>query len=142
MTLAKPSSEPDWQDYREGPHASEITSAREAYETAFLRLPRWVTLALRLRNAIVGRLGLRTDAPEAEGKALMLHLPVAEETPQRYEVGLVDRHLTFTITTDLREGRARMTTSIWFNHWTGRAYLAVVYIPHKIITALAIRRLA
>jgi hypothetical protein len=35
-----------------------------------------------------------------------------------------------------------MTTSIWFNHWSGRAYLGVVLVPHKIIVKQCINRLA
>jgi hypothetical protein len=72
----------------------------------------------------------------------MADLPVVEETPKRYELGLIDRHLTFTIETELGGDTAHVTTNIWYNHWAGRLYLAVVLIPHKLILRGALRRLA
>ena len=85
--------------------------------------------------------GLKTKV-EGRQEELMLALPVLHETPESYEVGLTDKHLTFTILTERSKTGTCLTTSIWFNHWTGRAYLALVYIPHKIIVRLAVRALA
>lgn len=138
MSLHRPPAPPDWQDVHAGPVAPDITSARSAYETAFSRLPRWVDTALRLRDGVVGRLGLATVT---EGAIDMTRLPVIEETDRHYEVGLADKHLTFTLATRLDPGRVSLTTRIWFNHWSGRAYLALVLIPHKIIARHAVRSL-
>ncbi len=93
---------------------------------------------MRLRNRIVGLFGLTTPTM---GKGMM-DLPVAVETAQAYELGLIDRHLTFTLETLHQGSAATLTTRIWFNHWTGRLYLAMVLIPHKIIVKLALRRLS
>ena len=141
MTFTPPDDPPDWQDSHQGPVSPRITTARQAYEEGFLRLPTWVSHALRLRNTAVARFGLQTEG-RAKGSELMLTLPVIEETDTRYKVGLPDRHLTFTILSELIGDTARMTTSIWFNHWAGRVYLGVVLIPHKIIVKRALKGLA
>ena len=75
--------------------------------------------------------GLKTEI-EGREEELMLALPNLEETPERCEVGIDVKHLTFT----------RLSTSIWFNHWTVRAYLALAYIPHKIIVRLTVKALS
>ena len=136
--LKRPLRPPDWSDTHEAPLRAELTTARAAYEVALGQMPPWVNRAMKMRNWIVGRLGLRTPTME-EG---MASLPVVSETEDAYELGLIDRHLTFTLQT-IRDGdTARLTTRIWFNHWTGRLYLAIVLIPHKIIVKLSLRRLA
>ncbi|WP_417524946.1 DUF2867 domain-containing protein [Marinovum sp.] len=142
MTFARPIRPPDWQDSHAGPVAPRIETARQAYEEGFLRLPGWVSTAMRLRNRAMARFGLRTESSAGgSGKAMMLSLPVLSETAERYEVGLPDRHLTFTILTERTAAGARLTTSIWFNHWAGRVYLAAVLLPHKIIVKRALRGL-
>ena len=135
--MSRPDRSADWRDSHQGPVRRDITTAREAFELGFLNLPGWVGFALNLRNRIVGMFGLTTTGPD--GQEMMLNLPVIGETPDRYEVGLIDRHLTFTITAELTDQWLKMTTSIWYNHWIGRMYLALVLIPHKIIVRLAIR---
>lgn len=139
--MIKPSSAPDWQDSFAGPTDAQVTTARDAYETGFKRLPAWVGWALSARNKVVQAFGLKTEI-EGQKEELMLALPVLQETPNAYEVGIDDKHLTFTILTERTATGTRLTTSIWFNHWTGRAYLALVYIPHKIIVRLAVKALA
>lgn len=136
--LKRPLRPPDWSDTHEAPLRAELTTARAAYEVALGQMPPWVHGAMNARNWIVGRLGLSTTTME-QG---MASLPIVSETDDAYELGLIDRHLTFTLQT-IRDGdTARLTTRIWFNHWTGRLYLAVVLIPHKIIVKLSLRRLA
>lgn len=135
-----PDTPPDWQDNHEGPHSREVNTAREAYETGFSRLPHWAELALSLHNRVVGVMGLKTEGEN--GADLMTTLPVLEESRDLYRVGLVDKHLTFPITTEITQNRMRVNTAIWFNHWLGRVYLAVVLIPHKLIARQVIARMA
>lgn len=136
--LGRPLRPPDWSDTHAAPLRAEIPTARAAYEIALGQMPPWVHGAMKMRNWVVGRLGLRTPTME-QG---MADLPLVCESPEAYELGLIDRHLTFTLET-IREGdMARLTTRIWFNHWSGRLYLAAVLIPHKIIVKQALRRLA
>lgn len=140
MELLIPSRNPDWQDCHSGPYRANIGSARDAYIEGVARMPGWASVALAMRNRIVGVFGLHTGG-NAVGD-LMASLPVLSETPEAYECGLTDKHLTFTIRTELKAGIASITTSIWFNHWSGRAYLAIVLIPHKLIVGQSVRRLA
>lgn len=136
--LKRPLRPPDWQDTHEGALRPDLTTARAAYEAALGTMPRWANLALAARNRVVRLFGLRTPSM-GQG---MASLPLVHETPERYELGLEDRHLTFTIETLRHAAHAEVTTRIWFNHWAGRPYLALVLIPHKLILRGALRRLA
>lgn len=139
--IARPARPVDWSDRHCGPMGDSSLTARAAYETGFKALPGWVGAAMAMRNLLMRPFGLVTDAPD-RSRSGMLQLPVIEDTPQSYEVGLADRHLTFTVQTETMPGRVCVTTRIWFNHWLGRLYLAVVLIPHKIIIGQALRGLA
>ena len=136
--LKRPLRPPDWADTHHGALRAEISTAREAYEASLAKMPRWANVALALRNRVVRVFGLQTP-DMGQG---MADLPIVSETDAAYELGLEDRHLTFTILTELQDGTASVTTTIWFNHWAGRLYLAVVLIPHKLIVRGALRRLA
>ncbi len=135
--LKRPSRPPDWSDTHRAESRPGLITARAAYEVALGTMPPWVRGAMSLRNRIVGIFGLATPTL---GRG-MADLLVVAETPEAYELGLEDRHLTFTLETRLEDRTASLTTRIWFNHWTGRLYLAVVLIPHKIIVRSALRRL-
>ena len=139
MELVIPPRAPDWHDRHSGPVRADIGAAREADVEGVAKMPRWAEHALAMRNRIVSVFGLEPGGGEGE---LMAELPVRSETPDAYECGLTDKHLTFTILTELKAGRVSMMTSIWFNHWAGRAYLSAVLIPHKIIVKQCIKRLA
>ena len=137
-TLTRPMRPPDWADTHRGPVRPAITTARGAYEAALCTMPRWAEVALAARNKIVGLFGLHTP-DMGQG---MADLPVICESDEAFELGLEDRHLTFTILTEVTGGEAAVTTKIWFNHWAGRLYLGVILIPHKLILRGALRRLA
>ncbi len=127
MELVIPPRTPDWHDRHSGPVRADISATREAYEEGLARTPGWSGAALAARNKVVRLFGLHTgDGVEGD---LMAALPVRSETPEAYECGLTDKHLTITILTEIKAGKVSMTTSIWFNHWAGRAYLGAVLIP-------------
>jgi len=120
-----------------------LGTARAAYEVALGTLPPWVHGVMKIRNRVVGRFGSATPTMgQGMMRQGMMDLPVVSETGEAYELGLIERHLTFTLQTCLEGGAATLTTRIWFNHWSGRLYLGIVLIPHKIIVRLALRRLA
>lgn len=137
--MQHPDRHHDWTDCHTGPVAPRHDTARAAFEAGFAAMPGWVDTALRMRDGVVKRFGLTTVT---EGAVSMTNLPVLEDSPTRYEVGLEDKHLTFTILTERHPSKVSVTTRIWFNHWLGRVYLGVVVIPHKIIVRHAIRALA
>jgi len=138
--LTRPDRAPDWSDRHEARVDPAIRDARGAYLKAIHNFPAWARLALRLRNRIVAPFGLHTEG--AAGGDLMATLPVVHDSADRFEAGLADKHLTFTIETVLSGGRAAVTTRIWFNHRSGRLYLAAVLLPHKLILRHSLRGLA
>lgn len=137
--LARPSRDPDWSDVHTGPVSASYMSAREAFDAGFANMPGWATHALSLRDKVVGRLGLTTVT---EGETRMTSLPVLVDTPQVFETGLEDKHLTFTLETRLEGDSVSAKTRIWFNHWSGQLYLRAVLIPHRLIMRHIIRSLA
>jgi hypothetical protein len=138
--MKRPDRPPDWSDRHVATANTAIADARSAYLRMIRSMPAWAKLALFLRNRVAAPFGLRTEG--AAGGNLMETLPVVRETAENLEVGLVDKHLTFTIETSLSGGRAVFTTRIWFNHWSGRLYLVAVLLPHKMILRHSLRGLA
>ena len=106
MKLVIPPRAPDWHDRHSGPVRADIGAARDAYVEGVAKMPRWAEHALAIRNRVVRVFGLET------GDGMMTDLPVRSETYGAYECGLTDKHLTFTVLTELKAGRVGMTTSI------------------------------
>src|ERR1700761_5208568 len=76
--------------------------ARSAAERIFSRTPDWVTLLLKLRNAAVAPLGLKTSAEsEAKTGGMVGMFPVLSETPGQLIAGFNDHHLDFRIVVDV-----------------------------------------
>lgn len=133
--LETPARDPDWQDCYRGPLRPADTSARAVFDRALGAAPGWVRPAMALRNLLVAPFGLiRGAAPAgASGTAFLAQLPVVHDTPARFETGLTDRHLTFTIRIDVQSDMASARTLIWFHSVLGRAYLWVVLPAHRIL---------
>lgn len=139
--LTPPDAPPDWFDVHSGPVANPDWTARQAWEYAERHMPLWALAAMGVRNLVVWPLGLHAGRGQTKGIALS-RLPVFEERADAFETGLIDRHLTFTLRTEVKDSQATITTRIWFNHWLGRVYLGVVWIGHKLILRHALRSLA
>lgn len=117
---------------------SDLTPQEAA--TRGLSMPGWARGLLRLRNALVRPLGLKTDAPA--GTRAMGMFPVQTDSRDEFVLGFDDRHLNFRIAV-LRQG-VRIYLSTWVhphNLW-GRAYLRLVLPFHILIVRGAIRRMA
>lgn len=133
-----------WRLYRDGDFIDcyAVTSPLSPKDAALrgLALPRWAAALLKLRNALVRPLGLKTEADP--GLPSVGLFPIRKDDPQEFVLGLDDRHLDFRITV-FREG-ARLYLSTWVhphNLW-GRAYLALVMPAHKLISRGAAARMA
>ncbi len=136
-----PDQAPDWADTHTGTLKDVGLTAHQAYDLAFSTMPKWVDVAMAVRNRIVRIFGLQTEG-EDTNRPLMTSLPILQDNPNVYEVGLIDKHLTFTLRTQRSGDYISLTTSIWYQHWLGRVYLAIVLIPHKIIVKQTLKRLA
>ncbi|GHH00016.1 DUF2867 domain-containing protein [Pseudodonghicola xiamenensis] len=111
-------------------------SARQALELA-LRSPNWAQSLLRLRDALVRPLGLKTASSNGQ-----LGFPVEYETEEEVLIGMDDRHLDFRITVLKQDGIVHIATWVHRNNALGRVYLALVMPFHKLILQSAVKRIA
>jgi hypothetical protein len=132
-----------WQIHRPGDFLDcySVESPLAPREAALkgLSLPSWAMALLRLRNALVRPLGLKTAAePDLPSVGMF---PIRKDDGQEFVLGLDDRHLDFRIAV-LRDGE-RLYLSTWVhphNLW-GRAYLRLVMPFHVLISRGAAARM-
>lgn len=118
--------------------------------------PAWVDALMAARNQVVGRLGLKTGpmpatlkGPLQVGQYLGM-FQVHHLGPDLALMGEDDRHLDFRIFVRVDRakvpagGAAELVVSTWVrpNNWAGRAYLAVVWPFHWLISKVMVSRLA
>ena len=118
--------------------------------------PAWVDALMAARNQVVGRLGLKTgpmpaalQGPLHVGQYLGM-FQVRHLGPDLALMGEDDRHLDFRIFVRVDRakvpagGAAELVVSTWVrpHNWAGRAYLAVVWPFHWLISKVMVRRLA
>ena len=114
--------------------------------------PRWVTVLMRLRDRIVGVIGLKTARRLArrDGRHAMLQVGdrlgifrVFDRAVDELLLGEDDRHLDFRVSVLVRnDGSADwaiITTVVRFNSWLGRAYFLPVRQFHKLIVPAMLR---
>ena len=120
--------------------------ARQACVRMVLHGPRWIDALVRLRNLLVGPLGLKTSGEGAPAPGGMIGLfPVVSETPERLVAGFNDYHLDFRIVVDVRsfaEGRRVTSTTLVRTHnLLGRAYLTLILPFHKLVVRGMMRQI-
>lgn len=134
--------------------AAEL-GVEDAFRSFFGTAPRPVVLLLRVRNALVRRLGLKAPGPEGLDAASLPIAPgvafglfkVYAVAPAEILAGEDDRHLDFRVVVRL-EGKAgsgyRLTvaTVVDFKNRFGRLYFAPVRIFHKLIVPAMLRAMA
>lgn len=118
--------------------------------------PAWVDALMAARNQVVGRLGLKTgpmpaalQGPLQVGQYLGM-FQVRHLGPDLALMGEDDSHLDFRIfvrvdrTTAPASEAVELVVSTWVrpHNWAGRAYLAVVWPFHWLISKVMVRRLA
>lgn len=107
---------------------------------AFSQPPRWVEALMETRNAVMGRLGLKTAR-------LKTGFPVLSSSAGQVFMGLDDSHLDFRalVRVDrLSAGGSRitLTTLVRRHNALGRLYLAAIMPFHKLIVRSMLRRIA
>lgn len=135
--FAKPDRKPDFSDIFEGRLAHHEKSARELAEYALANSPAWFLKLFQLRQFFARLVGLKTQPRQSavDGTSFLLAMPVIEDSDDVYEAGISDRHLDFTLRLEKVSQSIRLSTTIWFNNWAGRIYLALVRPFHNRICA-------
>ena len=121
-------------------------TAMEVARAAFDNPPRWATALLAARDAIVGRLGLKTArniADAARGPQVGI-FPVISEMPNEVVLGLDDKHLDFRIWISVQGmdggSDARVCTLVRLHGWPGRIYLTSIMPFHKLLSRVMLGR--
>lgn len=131
----------DFADAYSVPVARQPVDARRAAALAFTdALPDWATALMGLRNAVVGRMGLKTGGARRG-------FPVLRESADEVVLGLDDRHLDFRVLLRAEaagetQSQITLTTAVRTHNALGRVYLAVITPFHKLIIRSLLRRLA
>ncbi|WP_426060209.1 DUF2867 domain-containing protein [Hymenobacter sp. B1770] len=132
------------------PPGSQL-SASEAAQTCFLHAPAWVLWLMRLRNALVKKLGLATTLPPGMQP---LHRPLVvidfvgpfrtfAASSAEVLLGLDDRHLNFRVSVLVAQEpdatRVFMSTAVQYHNLAGRLYFAVVRPFHSAVVPAMLR---
>lgn len=99
---------------------------------AFQSPPAWITFLLRLRNRIVGLIGLK--GAELGG------FPLISERPDFVCMGFDDWHLDFRLVATVAGGTASLTTIVRTHNIVGRLYMAAILPFHRVIVRTMLRR--
>ena len=109
--------------------------------------PSWIGTLMKLRNALVGPLGLKTESGAlAPGPQSVGFFPIISVELNRAVLGLNDRHLDFRLVVDVEafgrcETRAVVSTVLKRHNMWGRIYLAIVLPFHKAIVPAMMREI-
>ena len=115
----------------------------------FGRMPGIVDALLKLRNAIVKPLGLKTDLPGdrigPDGNAACF--PVLARDDGEIVMGEGDKHLDFRVAVRLEDGGhgqelVAVTTWVHYNNWLGPTYFFFVRPFHRLVVRIMMARAA
>ncbi|MEM7067241.1 MAG: DUF2867 domain-containing protein [Pseudomonadota bacterium] len=135
--FAKPDRTPDFEDCFTGPNAFPDRSAYDLAKMVVGNAPLWFRILFAVRQRIARLFGLVTKSDDGKnpGASFLLTLPVVENSPNRYEADISDKHLDFTLCLEKENEKINLRTQIWFNNIFGRAYLFVVKPFHNKIVS-------
>lgn len=113
-------------------------TAREAAERMLGRSPWWVDALMKLRDAIVMPLGLKTAKSARHSKIEKVgFFPLLSETPERVVAGFNDSHLDFRVVIDIAPAGhgqcVTATTIVLMHNWIGRTYLSIIKPFHRMV---------
>ncbi len=120
--------------------------AVDAAHRAIDKQPGWVAALMRLRDAIVRPLGLRTaDDPSLTRLERIGFFPIISRTPERVVLGFNDSHLDFRLVIDVaaldaRKRQVVVTTLVQTHNWLGRTYLTIIKPFHRRIVPAMLAR--
>jgi hypothetical protein len=139
----------DFYDAYEVLNAKPERTALQVWVDALQKSPPWVRQALRLRNAIVSKFGLKVGEPD--------ELKPANEYKVGERVGIFtlqsisdvevlmgqpDKHLDFLISVcKTTNDRVVISTVVHIHNWFGHAYMFFVKPMHRIIAPLMLSKI-
>ena len=134
----------DWVDRQSVLVARRDVKAADAARAALGdAMPGWVAGLMRLRNFIVGFVGLKGAGPGAgadgshSGDRSIGGFPVVQDTPEKLVLGFNDWHLDFRIVVEAAPQPSgttlSLTTLVRRKHWFGRLYLFLITPFHVLI---------
>lgn len=115
------------------------TKSAEVLSREIMKMPKWVDLLMKLRNTIVGVLGLKTDLKGQETETIFT---LIENRKNEIIMGEDDAHLNFraSVLNNAIEGTVSLITVVHFNNKWGRFYFFPVKPFHKVILKSLLRR--
>ena len=129
----------NWADAFEIVTHREFGDMRSVADQTIGAMPHWARALLRLRNALVAPLRLKSDGMnDVQSEADCIGIfPILQETKDRIVVGFDDRHLDFRIivdrSADVQAIRLRETTLVNRRNTLGRIYIATITPFHRLI---------
>lgn len=139
----------DWVDRQTvSVRRSDVRPADAARVALGGEMPGWVKCLMRLRNFIVGFVGLKGagSGEGADGAQSIGGFPIVSETPEKLILGFNDWHLDFRIVVEAVPQPAgtgiSLTTLVRRKHWFGRLYIAVITPFHVLIVRQSLKAIA
>ncbi|MCV9388730.1 DUF2867 domain-containing protein [Reichenbachiella ulvae] len=120
---------------------NHIDSLSDIAKSIFGTGPKWIVQLLKLRNKIVGPLGLKTgEAPDLTkdlkvGSTLGL-FKVFQISDEQIIMGEDDNHLNFRVQISNKgtaENNIHVTTTVEINNWLGKIYFTFIRPIHPIV---------
>ena len=111
-------------------------------------MPGWVAGLMRLRNFIVGFVGLKGAGPGAgdDGGQSIGGFPIVSETPEKLVLGFNDWHLDFRIVVAAAPQPTGtgiyLTTLVRRKHWFGKLYISLITPFHVLIVRQSLKGIA
>ena len=132
--------------YRVRVDSADLDATRAA-QLMFSRQPGWVDGLMRVRDAIVGPLGLKTahHAPHKQLKTIGM-FPIQSATPGRVVLGFDDKHQDFRVAVDVVQVsggcEVTATTLVRRHNLFGLIYLTTILPFHRLIVRATLRNMA
>lgn len=121
------------------------TGSIDEITTKLFKTPAWVGALGKLRNLMVKPFGLKTEKDIEKERSEIDLAPVLFRNDHELVMGLDDKHLSFRISVFEEPAGTKnavsITTVVWFNHWGGRVYFALIKPFHCAIIRTMLRRL-
>lgn len=128
----------DYSDYcSKTIDAREPITVDDVFDSMFCNFPRPVRTMLKLRDALVKPLGLKTGATFRDR--------IIERNNEEIVIGALDKHLNFWVSVycslpDNGRQTVSVRTVVKFNNMLGRIYFAGIWIFHKTIVNILFKR--